>query len=636
MTKDSQKQNITRQNLQEHGMRYDAQVYPGLDEPTQSTRPYTVPDHIEAVREALLYFDNIIPPGNWTKHLQNEFKQYGSEEIGPLSNLQPPESATIVLKVYENEGDHAACQAARVKLKENEEAAEEARRLLIDLESGWKHIWRERVFKLASNDSCMQPGFHPALDTWSLHEDVCWNICQDLNRPDTPQPRRTLPKPDLAYAFPMLSPLPESPKGFDRDEFRQCFSLTNLGQIYRNDVFCAPTTGLSRWLNSPKTANLSASDRTCFPWAVVEMKKSATGSEASIERCYCQAANAAAAALELQAQLFNKDSGDSSDLPPVIAFTCIGPNVKVWLAYETKMDSSAFRQWRMVCIWSTSVQLTWGVAALRAIIMNMHIWASRFLKPKIQARIVRAIKKPYPKTPEGFKAPTTQQVPGAFPSSPQVNTPSSSDNTLPTSDSAAPLNMQHSPSQPQRGRSPVESQNLPHLFPQNLFPTNSPANQHTKRPASTSRASGAAIHTPQKEEKMKKCANFQFDWLGGAGTGAPSPGQATRQDKVPSKLFPFGIGKKTNNQTNGIQAVKVSTQLRDSIAKHLESMRLEDPEHQHSDSSARFEGIEQKDDSDSSAAPESDEQNDSSDTDWEPVDSDSGVMDDTGDDSENY
>lgn len=39
----------------------------------------------------------------------------------------------------------------------------------------------------------------------------------------------------------------------------------------------------------------------------------------------------------------------------------------------------------MVCIWTTSVLLTWGVASLRAIIMNMHTWASRLLKPKLQA-----------------------------------------------------------------------------------------------------------------------------------------------------------------------------------------------------------------------------------------------------------
>jgi hypothetical protein len=64
------------------------------------------------------------------------------------------------------------------------------------------------------------------------------------------------------------------------------------------------------------------------------MKRDAATSNESTERCYCQAANAAAAALELQAQLFDKLDDASSELPPVIAFTCIGPIVKVWLAFH--------------------------------------------------------------------------------------------------------------------------------------------------------------------------------------------------------------------------------------------------------------------------------------------------------------
>jgi hypothetical protein len=48
----------------------------------------------------------------------------------------------------------------------------------------------------------------------------------------------------------------------------------------------------------------------------------------------------------------------------------------------------------MVCVWSTSVLLTWGVASLRSIIMNMHTWASRILKPRIQACIFEILQRP--------------------------------------------------------------------------------------------------------------------------------------------------------------------------------------------------------------------------------------------------
>jgi hypothetical protein len=59
----------------------------------------------------------------------------------------------------------------------------------------------------------------------------------------------------------------------------------------------------------------------------------------------------------------------------------------------------------MVCIWSTSVRLTWGVATLRAIIVNMHTWASRVLKPRIQACAVQALKNHHASPPQKPAAP---------------------------------------------------------------------------------------------------------------------------------------------------------------------------------------------------------------------------------------
>lgn len=53
----------------------------------------------------------------------------------------------------------------------------------------------------------------------------------------------------------------------------------------------------------------------------------------------------------------------------------------------------------MICIWSTSVRLTWGVASLRSIILNMHVWASRVLKPKIQAGVYQVSRRLKSATP---------------------------------------------------------------------------------------------------------------------------------------------------------------------------------------------------------------------------------------------
>lgn len=157
-----------------------------------------------------------------------------------------------------------------------------------------------------------------------------------MKQPQCSPKRRTQPKPDHTYAFQVQDTSRSEPKGFARDASVQTLSLQVLGSLVKQGVSCAPTTGLRKWVDAPIKPALSSHDASCFPWAIVEFKKTfTTGSNANEEKCYCQAANAAAAALELQGQLFDKANGGlSSQLPPVIAFTCVGPIVRVWLAYQ--------------------------------------------------------------------------------------------------------------------------------------------------------------------------------------------------------------------------------------------------------------------------------------------------------------
>jgi hypothetical protein len=171
------------------------------------------------------------------------------------------------------------------------------------------------------------------------YENVLWNEFDKFIKPNPPGvPCRTQPKPDLTYAFPIQTSAPESLEGFARDELTQAFSLQSLEKLVGRGVTCAPTSALRKAINLPDRAKWSSSDRSCFPWAVVEMKKDVSASDdGAVERCYCQAANAAAAALDLQGQLFDKtDDNYSLRPPPVVAFTCVGPVVKVWLAYQDK------------------------------------------------------------------------------------------------------------------------------------------------------------------------------------------------------------------------------------------------------------------------------------------------------------
>jgi hypothetical protein len=150
--------------------------------------------------------------------------------------------------------------------------------------------------------------------------------------------RRTDPKPDLTYGFPILSSTKDMPKGFVRDEYVQCYSLDVLGKLRSNSVCSATTTGLRKWTKNKDESKLKASDLLCFPWAIVEMKHFLV-SAAQVEYCYCQAANASAAALSLRRELLTMAFGVIPDtLSPVIAFTCIGPQIKVWLTYRTVQD----------------------------------------------------------------------------------------------------------------------------------------------------------------------------------------------------------------------------------------------------------------------------------------------------------
>jgi hypothetical protein len=152
---------------------------------------------------------------------------------------------------------------------------------------------------------------------------------------------RTFPKPDLAYAFPVVNKMFKDLKGAERDEFNRCFSLSAIQMLAAQGTISTVTTGLRSSIRSTQERILSTADRACFPWAVVEVKKQVhAGDNAAVKRCYCQAANAAAAAIALRAQLFDEAAHNAySTVPPLIAFTCCGPEVRVWLMYYTEPDA---------------------------------------------------------------------------------------------------------------------------------------------------------------------------------------------------------------------------------------------------------------------------------------------------------
>ena len=146
----------------------------------------------------------------------------------------------------------------------------------------------------------------------------------------------TTPTPDLTYAFPILN----SPfTGFAAQEtLGTIFSLDVLRDL-RNDaninLVSSPTCGLQNNDDGSPKSDLNKTNLMCFPWAVVEIKHPRVR-KTCIKKCYCQAANDSAIALRMLGALFRKATGSIPvDLPPIIAITCIGPQLQVWLTYNT-------------------------------------------------------------------------------------------------------------------------------------------------------------------------------------------------------------------------------------------------------------------------------------------------------------
>jgi hypothetical protein len=75
-------------------------------------------------------------------------------------------------------------------------------------------------------------------------------------------------------------------------------------------------------------------DMQCFPWFIVELKKTGVPSQ---QEGYCarQAANAAQAALMLlqTAAEYAQRTDEDQHVPPVVAMTTTGKAVDVWIAF---------------------------------------------------------------------------------------------------------------------------------------------------------------------------------------------------------------------------------------------------------------------------------------------------------------
>lgn len=160
------------------------------------------------------------------------------------------------------------------------------------------------------------------------------------------------PKPDLTYGFPIFTARDQLPPGFAEYECGSNFQFDQLKMLSQESgggLISAPSKGL--W-STKETANVRQ-NLTCFPWAVVEAKTDrATWTEE--EKCMLQAANASSVALDMLSRLHervaNATGAIPGELPPIIAFTCMGKQVQVWLTFQRRtvngpQDFVRFSNW---------------------------------------------------------------------------------------------------------------------------------------------------------------------------------------------------------------------------------------------------------------------------------------------------
>ena len=155
--------------------------------------------------------------------------------------------------------------------------------------------------------------------------DVRWNTSRTLRNSDDLCNILTDPKPDMFFGFPIYTPGPDGERGLERSELNRNFSLERLHSLREEGIACSPATGLGK--NPPST---SSDDLVCFPFVVVELKHPLIG-ESQEQFCICQAANGASVALKMLVQLYKHADRHAEEVPPVVAFTCIGSKISVWL-----------------------------------------------------------------------------------------------------------------------------------------------------------------------------------------------------------------------------------------------------------------------------------------------------------------
>lgn len=129
------KPRLDRDLLESHGITYSEAVCT-VRQNGDSQETSNLPEHVESIRQALLYLDIVIPEDRkalFVREAENQLAAWDSPEIEDY-DLRPPESVYLVKEELHDaessaarKGQHPALASAEVEIKHSREVAEHAR-----------------------------------------------------------------------------------------------------------------------------------------------------------------------------------------------------------------------------------------------------------------------------------------------------------------------------------------------------------------------------------------------------------------------------------------------------------------------------------------------------------------------------
>lgn len=148
------------------------------------------------------------------------------------------------------------------------------------------------------------------------------------------------PKPDIWFAFPI---------DHNHNNRDSLFSFGTLKELEDNlGLVSCPLMSFKQYVKEfeklPEPGQIDHK-LVCYPFLLIEIKKN---DQKEDKLCYCQAANDCSASLSLLEHFARPWKHCSVEVLPVVAFTFVGPEAKLWLAFTHGLSYTDLsrKKWR--------------------------------------------------------------------------------------------------------------------------------------------------------------------------------------------------------------------------------------------------------------------------------------------------